>query len=551
MQAFAAGPRVNQLIATATEPDPDSSNNVGGANTTIAAGAFTFVVTSTADSGPGTLRQAISDSNLNVRLDESDSLRISRGDGAVRHHATVGTADHQRAGDIDGFTQSGSSPNTAAIGTNAVMQIVVRGPGGSGTGFIISGGNSTIRGLVINGFTGGSAIVMFGATGNNTIEGNFIGTDATGTAAVPNGSGIASQSPNNLIGGVALAARNLISGNSNQGALTLAFHTNGVVTSIGSGTMFKNNLIGTTASGMTALPNNGGGLTMSAPNIVVGGTSAAERNVISGNGNTGISAFANVFTPPGGGPPVVVSQPSGLIVQGNFIGTTADGLARLANNNGGVSANGPNTTIGGSAGTTPGGACTGACNLISGNFGNGVSLGNSFENNTSSPFLGTLYSSATNSVIEGNYIGVDVNGNAPAVGTMGNSSQGVCRERARRADRRRLAASRNVISGNGWGNGSGVSIGNNTVNGTTTVVANGRRRRDPRQLHRSQRGRNDRGRQQHRHQPVRAERAHRRHQRVGSQHHLGQQQWGINSFASTPAARRSRAEPAARPGRAG
>ncbi len=66
VQAFAAGTRVNRLMATATEPDPDSSNNVGGANTTIAPGAFTFVVTSTADAGPGTLRQAITDSNLNA-----------------------------------------------------------------------------------------------------------------------------------------------------------------------------------------------------------------------------------------------------------------------------------------------------------------------------------------------------------------------------------------------------------------------------------------------------------------------------------------------------
>ena len=34
--------------------------------TNVAPGAFTFVVTSTADAGPGTLRQAITDSNLNV-----------------------------------------------------------------------------------------------------------------------------------------------------------------------------------------------------------------------------------------------------------------------------------------------------------------------------------------------------------------------------------------------------------------------------------------------------------------------------------------------------
>ena len=466
---FSMAPPAGSEVITVTATAAGGTSEFSACATPSANGQF--VVTSTGDSGAGSLRQAMLDANAGSSL-STITFNIS-GSGPFTIQPATPLPTLTQPVTIDGFTQPGSSPNTAAIGTNAVMQIVVRGPGGSGTGFILSGGHSTIRGLVINGFTGGSAIVLFGATGNNTIEGNFIGTDATGTAAVPNGSGIASQSPDNLIGGVSLASRNLISGNSNQGALTLAFHTNGVITSIGSGTMFKNNLIGTAASGMTALPNNGGGLTMSAPNIVVGGTTAAERNVISGNGNTGISAFANVFTPGGGAPPVVVSAPSGLIVQGNFIGTTADGLARLPNNNGGVSANGPNTTIGGSAGTTPGGACTGACNLISGNFGTGVSLGNSFENNSTSPFLGTLFASATNSVIEGNYIGVDVNGNAPAAGTMGNSSQGVFVSAPGAQIGGGSPQSRNVISGNGSGNGSGISIGNSTVNGTTTVVANG------------------------------------------------------------------------------
>ena len=97
VQAFAAGTRVNQLIATATEADPDSSNNVGGANTTIAPGAFTFVVTNTADAGLGTLATGDQRLEPECRLDESDSLQYPRR-GAVRHHASVGVADDQRAG---------------------------------------------------------------------------------------------------------------------------------------------------------------------------------------------------------------------------------------------------------------------------------------------------------------------------------------------------------------------------------------------------------------------------------------------------------------------
>ena len=447
---------------------------LGASNTatvTIAVtAALDLVVVNINDSGAGSLRQAM----LTANIEPGASIRFDI-PGAGPHTILPDTALPAMSVPvtIDGFTQPSSSPNTAFIGTNAVMKIIVRGPAsGAASGFNIRGGSSTIRGLVINGFTSGPGILLDTA-GGNTIEGNFIGTDAAGVAAAPNQLGVSSQSPNNLIGGTSPASRNLISGNSNQGARALASSSNGVITSIGSGTMFKNNLIGTRASGMTALPNNGGGLTMSAPNVVVGGPTAAERNVISGNGNTGISAFANVFTPAGGGTPIVVSAANGLVVQGNFIGATADGGSALGNGNGGVSAS-VFATIGGGAGTTPGDSCTGACNVISGNNGTGVSLSNSYDGNAASPTAGMIYSSAANSVVEGNYIGVTVNGSAPAVGTIGNTSQGVNVSAPDVQIGGGSPATRNVIAGNGAGTGNaGIHVGTNTLSNSATLVASG------------------------------------------------------------------------------
>src|SRR5205823_107353 len=81
---------------------------------------------------------------------------------------------------LDGYTQPGASPNTLAIGDNAVLKIVLDGSqAGAVDGLVIAGGNSTVRGLAIDNFAYGSGIVLNGS-GNDVVVGNFIGTDVTG-----------------------------------------------------------------------------------------------------------------------------------------------------------------------------------------------------------------------------------------------------------------------------------------------------------------------------------------------------------------------------------
>jgi hypothetical protein len=124
--------------------------------------------------------------------------------------------------------------------------------------------------------------------------------------------------------------------------------------------LIQGNYLGTDVTGTVALGNNRG-IQIHAPNNTIGGTTVAARNVVSGNIQAGIT---------------IEGAGNGNTVRGNFIGTDRTGTAPLANHStAGVHVNGPsNTTIGGTSGTTPGGPCTGACNLISGGTGGGVAV---------------------------------------------------------------------------------------------------------------------------------------------------------------------------------
>ncbi len=203
---------------------------------------------------------------------------------------------------IDGYTQPGATPNTNPAGgpSNAVLRIELNGAsaGSFANGLAVTAGYATIRGLAINGFAEGSAIHLENA-GGSFIEGNFIGTDAAGTRDLGNRVGIAvfSGSNNNTIGGAAAAARNVISGNRDDG-LQLGGTSNTVL----------GNLIGADATGARALANGGRGLTLTGSFNTVGGSAPDVGNVIAFNteggvgvlGATGNSILANSIHSNGG-----------------------------------------------------------------------------------------------------------------------------------------------------------------------------------------------------------------------------------------------------------
>lgn len=196
---------------------------------------------------------------------------------------------------IDGYTQPGSSPNTLAVGDNSLHRIELNGNGAAFKALIVTAGNSTVRGLVINNFNGnGSTVaITLQTNGGNTVQGCFLGLNAAGTAAATNrdyGVDIES-SPNNVIGGTTPAARNVISGN-NTGILV-----NGPSSS---GTTIQGNYIGVNVAGTAALTSGGvsqsvtgiliglNGAGTGSSNNTIGGATAAARNVVSGNASNNV-----------------------------------------------------------------------------------------------------------------------------------------------------------------------------------------------------------------------------------------------------------------------
>lgn len=253
---------------------------------------------------------------------------------------------------------------------------------GSSTATIVGGTVSAARN-VISGNGAGIGIV---SSNGHLVQGNFIGTDATGAAALGNLSdGLLIQSDNNVIGGTTAGARNVISGNGDDGIQISALSSDNTI---------QGNRIGTTSGGGAAMGNAAVGIVVqtNANDNLIGGTVAGAGNLISGNGTGGI----------------FVSGADGTRIQGNRIGTKADGSGDLGNLGDGVFIT--NALDGTSADDNLIGG-TGGANVIAGNGFNGVLLtgiggshdvaGNVIRNND---FHGIAVSSDGNTIGGGNVI---------------------------------------------------------------------------------------------------------------------------------------------------
>jgi hypothetical protein len=345
-----------------------------------------YTVTNTDSAAtPGSLYQAVLDANARPGADE---IHFAIPGGGV-HTIHIDTPHLLHVTDevvIDGYTQSGASPDTLAQGMNAVLLIELDGSTAdyASFGFRIDADNCAIRGLAINGFGPNNGGVVSGSIGiaiygsGNRVEGNFIGTDPTGTSARPNGSGVGIRlGLGNVIGGTTPAARNLISGNRAHDILL-----DGDSLNIVDGTRIQGNLIGTAESGTEALGGLIGIRVGGATGTVIGGTDPAARNVVSGHDHTGIEVAIDV---------------TGTTIQGNYVGTDVTGTKALGNEHGVFLA---------STGTLVGGTASGAGNVISGNrvFGVYIDIPTTGEH-----------------VIQGNLIGTDRTGTKP----IGNGVHGI------------------------------------------------------------------------------------------------------------------------------
>jgi hypothetical protein len=150
-----------------------------------------------------------------------------------------------------------------------------------------------------------------------------------------------------VVGGTTSSARNVVSGNGGAGIFI-----NGLRNQV------QGNYVGVDAGGTQPLGNDSHGLEIVNADNVIGGTTAGSRNVISANGGDGIRI----------GP--FDDNPSDNRIEGNRIGTKADGTGDLGNAGTGVNIHGPNNVVGGDVAA--------AGNLIAGNAQNGVRVASGF-----------------------------------------------------------------------------------------------------------------------------------------------------------------------------
>jgi uncharacterized repeat protein (TIGR01451 family) len=397
--------------------------------------AATFVVTTTAASGPGSLHDAIEAANAAANASGQNDLiafALPAGDSTIR---TVGLPEITDAATIDGSTQPHVPVFVGGREVPAVEVLGLRGIGYFG-GLSIGGARASgtiIRGLAIGGFAwdigiGGadgvtiendyvgirpdqsgacecglgvgigvahhttirnsvlagtsSAAIVVGDQ-ETTISGNRIGTDASGETVVGSNNSIEVTAP--LVPGgdpLRIGGDNATPGESCTGECNVISGNEAIWISSPIPIVITGNYIGTNTAGTKRLGGNTGiFFTESAPaaHVRIGGTTPAQRNVISGRNGGGIS----------------VPGAQDVTITGNFIGTDATGTRELANYGGGigVGARTSGIVIGG-ASSTPS-LCNGACNLISGNSYFAIALG------------------GAGVAVRGNFIGTDVTGTKP------------------------------------------------------------------------------------------------------------------------------------------
>ncbi len=171
----------------------------------------TLLVINTADSGTGSLRQAILDSN--AASGKTNTIDFAIPGGGVRMIAPLSALPPiARSVLIDGFSQPGyaGTPVIELSGSRA----------GLADGLTITGPGVTVRGLDIGGFSQGTGVLITGTGATGTvITANDVGTDPTGTRALSNQFGvrILAGASGNLVGGTDAAAGNLIAFNSGPG----------------------------------------------------------------------------------------------------------------------------------------------------------------------------------------------------------------------------------------------------------------------------------------------------------------------------------------------
>jgi hypothetical protein len=319
---------------------------------------------------------------------------------------------------------------TSATGYSGRPLVELNCNGKAGLRFAVGSAGSQLLGLAVDNARGDGVTLN---ASKITLNADYIGLDLLGRRAGNSGDGVyvAPGSSRDLIGLNRAAAvgvvANVISGNGG----------NGLVLNGSSGNTVVSNRIGTNRGGSVRIGNGGAGILITrwSNNNEIGGTAFIDKSTGQANNPTGDKGTTTpVFVVPPLGNLVSANRGDGIEIEdrsqnnslnGNFVGTTADGDGALGNGGDGVwIVNANNNSLTG-------------CkfvnnpfvyyNVISGNRGNGLSVTNSNNTVVQGNFFGSGANNATmvgnrlnGILVEGTSAGTQVGGVIP----LGNVSGG-------------------------------------------------------------------------------------------------------------------------------
>lgn len=311
---------------------------------------------------------------------------ITVGDNAVVQGNYIGTDSTGLVDEGNGRDYEVSSIAQGVFASSGSDSILIGGLGAADRNIIA--GNQA--GDIFLGPDSGTAL------NHSTIQGNYIGVGADGTTPLPSGYALGlgnailiENTHYTLIGGTDIGAGNIIGSSDEYG---VAFREGVTHTTV------QGNYIGTDYTGTQTMVHalgtgnaqagihvgivSNAGYTLKSHDILIGGTSASARNIISGNNNDNSSYIAGVSLNDGA---------YNVTVQGNYIGTDSTGLVSIPNGTGILMDTSDDTNIQQSYDNTIGGNSSATRNIIAGNTGSGIYL--------NGPGI-------TNNTIQGNYIGL-------------------------------------------------------------------------------------------------------------------------------------------------